>query len=202
MFHVKHLPTWVFISQKSTIFCLKIKYEIQYFDKKKQMFHVKHLKKSLTTIVLMKDMGENILKEIEKNRISNVKISLHDAYIEDIIANKNNIEFKIKEALDYSEDESKKRNIRIIFQDVDFDVCGITLIKEKNGEVTGKEYGLKKFIKKNLMKGNMEIISETYNRYDTVWIGYHYGKKGRIKKFIIEIWNHGKIVYRIPDIKS
>ena len=67
MFHVKHLPTWVFISQKSTIFCLKIKYEIQYFDKKKQMFHVKHLKKSLTTIVLMKDMGENILKEILKN---------------------------------------------------------------------------------------------------------------------------------------
>ena len=95
------------------------------------MFHVKHFKNSLTTIVLMEGMGENILKEVARNRISNVKISLHDAYIENIVANKNNIEFKIKEALDYSEDESKKRNLRIIFQDVDFDFCELHLSKKR-----------------------------------------------------------------------
>ena len=67
----------------------------------------------------------------------------------------------------------------------------------KKGKIKGKKHSFKEFIKK-YPKLDMEIVTETYNYYDTVWSGYIYNGK-KVKEFIITIWNDGNMVYYIEE---
>ena len=134
------------------------------------------------------------MDEIIRNRKPDIKLSLHDAHITGIKIENDSLKFKFNYIYDYSGKEEKQRKANIIFKEVDLDFCRITLLKEKGKKVTGKAYMLEEYVKKH-KHIDLEIISETYTGYDTIWTGYSYGKK--MREFFIELWNHGDMIYKV-----
>ena len=139
------------------------------------------------------------MKKIIRERKSNLPYSLHDSHINKITVLKDKIRFDFKYIFLYSDEEEESTvKASIEFENTDADFCYIYVMNvNKKGKIKGKKQSFKKFIKK-YPKLDMEIVTETYNYYDTVWSGYIYNGK-KVKEFIITIWNDGNMVYYIEE---
>ena len=138
------------------------------------------------------------MKKIIRERKANLPYSLHDSHINKITVLKDKIRFDFKYIFLYSDEEESTVKASIEFENTDADFCYIYVMNvNKKGKIKGKKQSFKKFIKK-YPKLDMEIVTETYNYYDTVWSGYIYNGK-KVKEFIITIWNDGNMVYYIEE---
>ena len=138
------------------------------------------------------------MKKIIRERKSNLPCSLHDSHINKITVLKDKIRFDFKYIFLYSDEEESTVKASIEFENTDADFCDIYVMNvNKKSKIKGKKQSFKKFIKK-YPKLDMEIVTETYNYYDTVWSGYIYNGK-KVKEFIITIWNDGNMVYYIEE---
>ena len=138
------------------------------------------------------------MKKIIRERKSNLPCSLHDSHINKITVLKDKIRFDFEYIFLYSDEEESTVKASIEFENTDADFCDIYVMDvNKKGKIKGKKQSFKKFIKK-YPKLDMEIVTETYNYYDTVWSGYIYNGK-KVKEFIITIWNDGNMVYYIEE---
>lgn len=138
------------------------------------------------------------MKKIIRERKSNLPCSLHDSHINKITVLKDKIRFDFEYIFLYSDEEESTVKASIEFENTDADFCDIYVMNvNKKSKIKGKKQSFKKFIKK-YPKLDMEIVTETYNYYDTVWSGYIYNGK-KVKEFIITIWNDGNMVYYIEE---
>lgn len=125
--------------------------------------------------------------------------SLHDAHIRKIEIKKHGISFYFSKIYKYTNNTETTHKARISFLDTDLDFCTIRLCEEANkkGKFKGREYSVKKFAKK-YPHADLEIITECYNGYDTIWEGAFYHKK-KDYRFQICLWHQGEICYEITD---
>ncbi len=141
------------------------------------------------------------MDKIIRNRNSDIKLSLHDAHINKITCKEDSILFDFNYIFDYSTGEEETVNASILFEGVDPEYIYIYIIKENYkkevGKIKGKRYSLCDYIKKN-PHVDLEVITETYNGYFTVWTGYSHNKK-KTRKFFIEISGDGDMIYNIGE---
>lgn len=128
--------------------------------------------------------------------------SLHDAHIRKIKVKKQEVTFYFSYIFCYQEKQETLHKANITFLDADTFFCNIQIFHQKKSDKTwrGKEYSLKKFAKK-YPDADLEIITECYNGYDTIWEGYFY-RKNKTYHFRIYLWNQGKIRYNIGKAKK
>lgn len=124
--------------------------------------------------------------------------SLHDSHIRKIKVKKNKIVFHFSHIYLYENETETTCKASIIFPNADLDFCSIQVLKSgKKDRIKGKEYSLKKFAEK-FPKVDLEVVTDCYNGYHTIWTGYFYkGKKWY--QFHINLWNASPIQYEIKE---
>ncbi len=130
---------------------------------------------------------------------ANFPYGLHDARIHKIEISNNRISFFFPAIFQYQDNAESAHRARISFLDVDIDECDIYIFKcpDKKGRFKGRRYSLDKFAKK-FPQADLEIITECYHGYDTIWSGWFYRKK-KSYYFHINIWTQGDILYEIGE---
>lgn len=128
--------------------------------------------------------------------------SLHDATIRKITIKKHRVIFHVSHLYQFHDGQEILHKARISFLEAETDICNIQIFKEadKKGRISGKEYSLRKFIKK-YPKAKLEITTECYNGYDTILEGYLYRRK-KWYFFHLQLWNRGDIQYVITDSRN
>lgn len=139
------------------------------------------------------------IKKLNRPQNPSFPYSLHDARIRKIQVKKHHISFCFSKIFRYENDTETTHRARISFLDTDSDFCNIQISEhpDKKGKYKGREYSLKKFAMK-YPHADLEIISECYNGYDTIWEGFFYHKK-KDYRFRIYLWHQGSICYEIAD---
>lgn len=144
------------------------------------------------------------MREARRKKGDDCPYYLHDACINKIDCKKNLVRFKFDKGffIKGSEDCIPVNGF-IEFNDIDYYFCCVYVldIDIDSGKISGRQYSLKKFVKK-YSKLKLEIIDETYYYNKSRFSGVMHRKwkkknSGKVREFIIELYHSGDMVYFI-----
>ena len=142
------------------------------------------------------------MKEIHRKKGDDCPYYLHDTFINQIICKKKNVKFVFDKGYFVKGNEDcipVQGNIE--FQNVDYYFCCVYVldIDIESGKISGRQYPLKKFVKK-YPELKLEITDETYYYNKSRFSGIMHRKwkkknRKKVREFIIELYHSGDMVY-------
>lgn len=136
--------------------------------------------------------------EYIRDKQTNIPFSLHDSRILNIRYEDKSLILEIDKIFEYTKEGEKTYLAEIIFTDVDLEECSLwifdTIVYE--GSFKGKAVSIKDYIS-DFSKTEFEILTEAYNGYSTIFIGWIWQKDKEPFTGIFNIWTMGEMIYKI-----
>lgn len=138
------------------------------------------------------------MREVKYKFMSDTPYSLHDMNIRKIIINDDSITFIMKDGFEEKKEPYNIVKGQIIFENVDFDFCCITLLSNfgQYGEFIGKKITFQDFLME-YPEYNFEIVDELYGYNQVIYGGYLTLPNDEIiYEMEINIYHFGEILYQ------
>lgn len=141
------------------------------------------------------------VSKYSRSRKSNIPFSLHDSRIQKIEESGDTIIVRVDNLFQYMDDHEMILHGAIEFTKADIEECSIMIFNSPFGfegvnTFSGEKLSFDEY-KGKYPEAEFEIVTETYNGYDTVYQGWIWSGDLDPMFGIMTIWNSGDMIYKI-----